>query len=330
MKINIDRAKGILHNIQGKRVLVIGDFMLDRYVWGECERISPKAPVPVIQVSGETTRLGGAANVAMNIRKRGGKPMLLGIIGADSTAEDFRAILRDDGITDDYLLELPQRPTTIKTRVIAQNQQVVRVDREDSRDIDEQELLKAQQIITDATNECDGILISDYGKGLITSELLEFVLTIARERGLFISVDPKERHFELYHGISLMTPNTREAGYAAGFRLDTEQRVIEAGMLLRRRMDAESLLITRGPEGMSIFSKDKDPVHLPTKAQKVFDVTGAGDTVIAVATLARIAGADMVESAILANHAAGISVGELGTRSVTPDELLEAIKQDGT
>ncbi len=327
--MRIERAKSIIEYMKGRRILVVGDFMLDRYVWGDCERISPEAPVPVISVRGESTRVGGAANVAMNIAAIGGIPLLTGIIGKDTTAEDLRSILLEKDITDQFLLESDDRPTTIKTRVIAQNQQVVRVDRENPEDIDNLLLERAKDIITYAAKDVDGILVSDYGKGMITAEMLEFLLSLAKQRDIFISVDPKERHFDLYHGISLMTPNSKETSFAVGFRVDTDDSVIEAGNLLLRRMDARSVIITRGADGMSVFERDRGPVHLATKAQRVFDVTGAGDTVIAIATLAGVSGASTVESAVLANHAAGISVGELGTRSVAPEELIESIREDG-
>ena len=179
MKIKIDRASEILTNVKGCRILVIGDFMLDRYVWGDCERISPEAPVPVIQVTGESTRLGGAANVACNIKAIGGIPLLLGIIGKDNPAQEFRDILKEDGISQDYLVSTSERPTTIKTRVIAQNQQVVRVDRENSKDISGDLLASTKKMIAKSMEDCDGILVSDYGKGLITEELLEFILGLA-------------------------------------------------------------------------------------------------------------------------------------------------------
>ncbi|MFP4459992.1 MAG: D-glycero-beta-D-manno-heptose-7-phosphate kinase [Candidatus Zixiibacteriota bacterium] len=325
MYLNHNRLKEIFDNIKDTKILVIGDIMLDRYVWGDCERISPEAPVPVIHVKGETERAGGAANVAINIAKLGGKPSILGLIGKDMHGRTLNNILEENSISRDYLVEIENRPTTVKTRVIAQNQQVVRVDREDMQDIDGKLHDEMVKELRKALPHIDGIIISDYGKGVITRDFLDIILLEARRDNTYISVDPKERHFEIYHEISLITPNTKETSYAVGYKVESDESVKSAGHELLRKLKADSVLITRGSKGMSLFTHDKE-YHLPTLAQKVFDVTGAGDTVIAAVTTACCSGCGIYEAAIIANHAAGISVSELGTKAVSPDEIERSME----
>jgi D-beta-D-heptose 7-phosphate kinase/D-beta-D-heptose 1-phosphate adenosyltransferase len=324
----------ILSQFKKKKILVIGDLILDRYIWGRVNRISPEAPVPVVEVTNENFLLGGASNVANNIVSLGGQATIVGIAGHDRGGEILKRILEERGIQSEGVL-WSSRPTTVKTRVIAHNQQVVRFDREDKDKVDGKVLRGLLGYIRIAIPNHDAVIISDYKKGVISSEFVREVLKYSRPKNIFVSVDPKVGHFHYYKNVSLITPNIMEASIASGIEIKDDKSLINAGRVLLRKISCDAVLITRGEYGMSLFEKDKwstfskvlpKVVHIPTVAKNVYDVTGAGDTVIAAFTLAYAAGAGMEEAAVIANHAAGIVVGEVGTAVATQEKLIQSLK----
>ena len=307
-------------------LLVVGDIMLDHFIWGRVTRISPEAPVPVVDINNESIMLGGAANVLNNIVSLGGRAHICGVIGHDEMGRRLVHELRLLNVDTSGIVVEEKRPTTIKTRVIAHNQQVVRFDRESKGDIGKDTEQKILQYATDNVKHLSGIIVSDYSKGVITKSLVKGLVKIAAKKGIPIAVDPKVSHFDYYKGATVVTPNNLEASQASGIDIVGEDGLLAAGKKLMEKLASRALLITRGEHGMSLFEKGKKPVHIPTVAKEVYDVTGAGDTVIAVFTLALAAGASMQEAACIANHAAGIVVGEVGTATVKVEQLKRAIK----
>ena len=314
----------ILKAFKKTRVLVIGDMILDRYIWGRVSRISPEAPVPVVEVTDENFLLGGAANVANNIISLGGHATIVGLAGEDRGGEILTGLLEERGIGCEGVLSSP-RPTTVKTRVIAHSQQVVRFDREDRDRVDGKALRNLLRYITAVIPGHDAVIISDYKKGIVSPELVREVMKRAKRKNIFVSVDPKVGHFHCYKNVSLITPNVLEASLASGLEIRDEMSLLNAGRILLRKIPCDSVLITRGEHGMSLFRKGQ-VVHIPTAAKNVYDVTGAGDTVIAAFTLAHAAGASMENAAVIANHAAGIVVGEVGTAVATLDQLRKSLR----
>jgi D-beta-D-heptose 7-phosphate kinase/D-beta-D-heptose 1-phosphate adenosyltransferase len=308
------------------RALVVGDIMLDRYVWGLVSRVSPEAPVPVVDIREETSRLGGAANVANNVVALGASCELVGVVGEDAAGSDLEDQAREVSIDVGGLIRDPGRPTTVKTRVIAHNQQVVRTDLEAKSEIGGDVERRLFDTVMSGLERCDGVVISDYGKGVITKGLLESLIPRTRSQEKAISVDPKETHFMNYRRVSLITPNQYEAGGAMGTRIHDEQSLLDVGWRIVHELETDALLVTRGADGMSLFQSDGKYSHFPTVARKVYDVTGAGDTVICAFTLALCAGADMDEAAHIANHAAGLVIRDLGTATVTPEALTASFK----
>ncbi len=321
-----ERLRRILDEIRTRKVMVIGDVMLDKYVWGSVSRISPEAPVPVVDIKEETTRLGGAANVAGNIVALGASCSIFGVTGEDGEGVCLRREIESRGIDASGLAALAERPTTIKTRVIAHNQQVVRTDREWRVELSGANEERMIESIMGRLGEFDGAVISDYGKGVITKRLLDALIPEARKRGIVLSVDPKETHFLNYRNVSLITPNVYEAGTAVGKRIRDEKSLLEVGWEVFDILTPDALLITRGEDGMSLFQAGRSHTHFPTVSRQVYDVTGAGDTVITSFTLALCAGADMSEAAHIANHSAGIVIRDVGTGTVAPAELLASFE----
>jgi len=320
-----ERARTLTDNFSGKQIVVLGDLMLDEFIWGRVRRISPEAPVPVVEVDRQTLALGGAGNVASNLVALGASPRPLGIIGDDPDAERVATAFRSLGVSTGGLVADPARPTTLKTRIIAHNQQVVRADRESrapiSREIEDRIFEALQREIETA----DAIVISDYNKGLLTPRLLSSVLTAARERDLIVCLDPKMRSFVHYQPLTVITPNNQEAAEASGVAIEDEESLVEAGRKILASIDCRALLVTRGEEGMTLFTDGGEVTHIPTVAREVYDVTGAGDTVVATLALALAAGASLAESAVMANHAAGVVVGKVGTATVNREELLATV-----
>lgn len=310
----------------GKKVLIIGDIMLDQYIFGSVDRISPEAPVPVVLVEREEYRLGGAGNVARNVAALGGKCVLMGYIGADGPGRRMREMLAEHGIENECI-EVTQRPTTTKTRIIAQQQQVVRIDREACTclGVDNRKIMLAA--VKEQAKESSVIIISDYGKGLVTKEFMGELREMRRtmKSPPVILVDPKPKNYSAYTGVDLLTPNTKEAGIDGG-ETTPLQVIALAGHALRRRLRSRRLLITLGSRGMMVFDKNTDTLHIPTAAKTVYDVTGAGDTVIAVLGLALASGLSPLQGCLLANYAAGLVVGQVGAAVVSQKQLAEAIK----
>ncbi|MDH4162379.1 MAG: D-glycero-beta-D-manno-heptose-7-phosphate kinase [Nitrospirota bacterium] len=308
------------------RVLVVGDVMLDHYIWGNVSRISPEAPVPVVNVTRETLLLGAAANVVNNIWSLGGIVGVCGVIGHDDAGKRLQHMMKEKGIATDGLIVDTQRPTTIKTRVIAHHQQVVRFDRETKQGIGRDAHRQILSHITEKAAEgLDAIVISDYCKGVVTRDLVRDIVKLARRRKIVVSVDPKVSHFGIYSGVTILTPNTKEASIGSRIDIEDEASLLRAGKGLLAKLSCEAVLITRGEHGMSLFERSGRVIHIPTEARDVFDVTGAGDTVISTLTLAMAAGASTIDAARLSNFAAGIVVAVVGTATVTPTELKQRI-----
>jgi D-beta-D-heptose 7-phosphate kinase/D-beta-D-heptose 1-phosphate adenosyltransferase len=318
------KYKDIIDRLPRRRLAVIGDSMLDRFLWGRVDRISPEAPVPVVRLESETTKLGGAANVAANIGALGAQAVLFGLCGRDEAADQLKNLLGERGIDPAGLIETDARPTTIKTRILAHNQQVVRTDREDDRPVD-MEIIEMLVSRLAGLGPFDAFIISDYGKGLLTDEALAAFIAAGRTMSVPVVIDPKKGDFSQYRGATSLTPNQKEAEQACAMNITDESSLRAAGEKLLGRTQAEAVLITRGEHGMALFENKGAEHHLPTEATTVYDVTGAGDTVIAVYTAALSAGAAFAEAADLANHAAGLAVRELGTATVTALELTAAL-----
>ncbi|MDI6807679.1 MAG: D-glycero-beta-D-manno-heptose-7-phosphate kinase [Candidatus Eisenbacteria bacterium] len=326
--MNEKRLKELLKGMRGRRILVLGDIMLDKYLWGTVWRISPEAPVPVVDVLSESYRLGGAGNVAQNIRSLGGKPFLATVIGNDLNGRILTKELGRQGISSSGILAEKGRVTTLKTRIIAHNQQVVRADQETREGPKAEVARKLLSGIRSEIGRFDACVISDYGKGVITPSLLKNFLLLARKMRVPVFVDPKESHFPSYRGVSLITPNQIEASTAFGKKIVDEASLREVGSGLRRRLGCEAVLITRGDKGMTLFEKNGSVTHFPTVARHVYDVTGAGDTVVSAFALAVSAGGDFREAAEISNHAAGLVIRELGTAATTREEIYASFRED--
>jgi len=326
--MNAAQAKSLLDRLASQRTLVVGDLMLDHFLWGSVTRISPEAPVPVVDVQRETEVPGGAGNVAVNMAALGAEVLLVGLVGEDSAAERISWLLKKAHIQTGHLIATPQRPTIVKTRVIAQHQQVVRFDRERRGELPAGLQAQLARKVDELLPTCRAVVLSDYAKGVLSFSLIDRIIRHARKAGIPVTVDPKVENFARYKQVTCVTPNTNEALQSANCRSASTEKEVEAlGWKLQKKIQAQSVLITRGEHGMSLFEKGKPVFHIPTRAQEVFDVTGAGDTVISVLTLALAAGASLRAAAELANFAAGVVVGKVGTASVTRDEILNAVRK---
>ncbi len=319
-------ARDLVSRFRGRRIAVFGDLMLDRYLWGRVERISPEAPVPVVAIDHETFSLGGAANVAHNLAALGAAPRLVGLVGDDAAGRTLATDLSARGVDVRGLVTDRARRTTVKTRIIAHQQQVVRADEEDAFDVTGAAATGLATALAVALDGAEAIVVSDYGKGAITGPGLESLLALARAKRVPVCVDPKETHFFSYTGAAVLTPNVHEAGRAFGRTLRDDATLAAAGEDLRQRLDAEAMLITRGADGMSLFERGGRRTDLPTVAREVFDVTGAGDTVVSAYALALAAGAEPPLAAYLANHAAGLVIRHAGTAVTDGGELLASLE----
>ena len=326
-----DRLNKILRQFAHQHILVAGDVMLDHFIWGRVARISPEAPVPVVEVQRESFFPGGAANVARNLRALTGNVTILGSVGKDAAGEQLCALLRDQGVETNGLVVDVDRPTTVKTRVVAQHQQIVRFDKEQTQPLSP--VLQLQLLKNFQTQLPAGaaVIFEDYGKGVLIQSVLNALHRAAQRAGKITTADPNARQLLRYRGLTAITPNRSEAFAAAGLTnppaLDNvlaDAPLLKCGAKLLRQWQSENLLITLGEHGMCLFRPGQQPHHIPTVAQEVFDVSGAGDTAIATLTLALAAGAKPVEAAEIANHAAGIVVGKVGTATCTTDELRES------
>ncbi|MGH9846905.1 MAG: D-glycero-beta-D-manno-heptose-7-phosphate kinase [Blastocatellia bacterium] len=324
--MNQHRAQQILDNFAGRRIIVLGDLMLDEFIWGEVRRISPEAPVPVVEVKRETWHPGGAGNVVSNLLELGAKAYPVGIVGDDQAAALMRDRFVERGAQAGGVVTDASRPTTRKTRIVAHSQQMVRADREDRSPIK----VDVEDAVIAAFNallaEADAVIISDYDKGALTPRVLRHAIETARAARKVVCLDPKIKNFLAYAGVDVITPNAHEAERASGIEITDDESLARACHRIRELLNCGNVLVTRGEHGMSLLDHGGKMTHIPTVAREVYDVTGAGDTVIATLALSLAAGARIDEASILANHAAGIVVGKIGTATVSCTELSVALQ----
>jgi len=333
----LPRLKDLLKNAQRTRVVVVGDVMLDQFIWGNVSRISPEAPVPIVEFVRESFMPGGAANVARNLSALTAQTELFGFIGRDDHGKNLQKLLGEQRVDCRGLLPMSERATSVKTRIVAHQQQVVRVDRETRSDADAAATRRLLATLEPSLFYADAVIVGDYGKGVVTQRLIDGLKQICRARGVWLSMDPKPVHHLNLAGLSLITPNRKEAFELAGIEdgLGVErpndplqdEKLMRVAQKLLQELAPAVLLITLGDQGMLLCQRNTKPFHIPTVAQEVFDVSGAGDTVIASFTLAIAAGASPSEAAIFSNHAAGVVVGKVGTATVTPEELVASFQE---
>lgn len=330
-----ERLQQILAAARTKRILVVGDLMLDEFVWGKVGRISPEAPVPVVEVTSESMYPGGAANVARNLRGFIARASVCGLLGTDRGGEQLRLLLEEDEIDTAATIQDPEFPTIVKTRIIARQQQVVRVDREQIRPPTADQVERVVAAVSQQLPEIDAIILEDYGKGFLSAELVGRISEKAKVAGKIVTVDPNPRHALAWKNVTAVKPNRLEAFQAAGIPWSDptdpapkDTALLEVGASLLEKWETRHLLITLGEQGMMLFDRAAAPHHIPTKARQVFDVSGAGDTAIAFFTLALTCGASAVEAAEVANHASAVVVGKLGTATVTAEELAASLEDD--
>jgi len=328
IKISKERLVKLKKGFSGQKIAVIGDMMLDCYYWGDVKRVSPEAPVPVVEVENEFYRFGGAANVALNIKKLGGTPIPLGVIGYDNEGSIFSSLIAEENITATGLVIDENRPTTSKARVIAHNQHVVRIDKEKKNPVDPEISKKLMDYFIGIVDELDGIILQDYNKGVLTSSFIKKIIRLARAKNKLITVDPKFNNFFEYKNVTVFKPNRKEASDVLGYRIKSDEDISLAGQKLLNKLHAKYVLLTLGEEGIAVFEKEKEERRMPTKARKVADVSGAGDTVISTLTMALAAGADILEASYLANYAAGIVCGEVGIVPIKLDELFSIVMKE--
>lgn len=307
------------------RITVVGDVIMDEYLWGRVERISPEAPVPVVEVERQSHMLGGAGNVVNNIIALGGQASLCGVVGNDPMGKKLTRILDKLNNATDGLVVENRRPTTIKTRVVAHSQQVVRVDREERRPVDEKSIRRILATLKEEIHESHAVVVADYGKGVVTRSLMDGIRSLCQDSQIILAVDPAIRNMAFYKDVTLITPNNYEAQQMSGIHIEDDQSLRQAGVHLLEELRCEMVLITQGDKGMTLFEGNGETTQIPTVARKVFDVSGAGDTVIATFTLALAAGLTPAQAAVLANLAAGIVVGEVGTATVPAAKLKEVL-----
>lgn len=331
-QLPLSRVRRILAAARRRRVIVVGDVMLDHFIWGSVARISPEAPVPVVQCERENFMPGGAANVARNLTALGVSTELFGVVGLDSSAVTLKQLLKQHHIGCRGLLSSTERPTSVKTRVVAHTQQLVRIDREARDGLNGSLTRKMLSGIGGLVSDGSAVIVCDYGKGVVSQPLLDGLKTLCRQRAAWLSMDPKPVHHLGLAGLSLITPNRKEAFELSRIPDETrnadplsDQNLLRTARVLLDELQPAVLLITLGELGMLLCPRDEKPFHIPTVAQEVFDVSGAGDTVIALFTLAVVAGASPLEAAILSNQAAGLVVGKIGTATVTVDEMLASL-----
>ena len=313
-------VRTLFARMRGRRILVVGDLMIDEWIWGSVTRISPEAPVPVVAVTDHSFTLGGAGNVANNLRALDAQVGFVGTVGDDAFAADVRRMLRDEQVDDAGVITVDDRPTTRKTRIVAHNQQVVRADWESSASLRALDRSRVAAFVRDRAAHCDAVILSDYAKGLLSAEIVE-----AARGAPLVLADPKPHNLDLFRGVTCVAPNAHEAAAATGITIVDDASLEAAGAALLARLDCRYVVITRGEHGMSLFGRDGGRLHIPSVARTVFDVSGAGDTVIAVLSLALAAGAPIDAAMQLANYAAGAVVEKLGTATASSDEILALV-----
>ncbi|MBI4428340.1 MAG: D-glycero-beta-D-manno-heptose-7-phosphate kinase [Ignavibacteriales bacterium] len=319
------RLEKLFSGFAGKRIAIIGDLMLDRYYWGHVGRISPEAPVPVVEVESESTRLGGAANVAHNVASLGGVPLLMGVIGNDGGGVQLRKIVESSGFPTDGVVIDSSRPTTVKTRVIAHHQHVVRIDNETKEEISSSIQRRVVAVLEKELEALDGIILQDYNKGVLVKNLITEIVGLAKKGGKAIAVDPKFNNFFEYKNVTIFKPNRKETEEALGCRLNEWESIDKAGKEMLRRLQAENVLLTLGEKGMSLFERGDQVTHLPTRAIHIADVSGAGDTVVSTLAMVLASGGNIKEAATLANFAGGIVCGEVGIVPVDKQVLFDTV-----
>jgi rfaE bifunctional protein kinase chain/domain len=328
IKLTTNKIKQLKNNFKGLKIAVIGDMMLDCYFWGDVKRISPEAPVPVIEIENEFFRFGGAANVALNVLKLGGTPVPIGIIGYDNDGTIFTSLLAESKMNSDGIIIDDKRPTTAKTRVIADNQHVVRIDKESKKDVSDTIEKKIVDYFSSQIKKLDGIILQDYNKGVLTPTLIKKIIKLANEKNVLITVDPKFNNFFEYKNVTVFKPNRKEAEDILAMKIRTDADIIKAGQMILEKMNAKNILLTLGAEGIAVFEQGQQEKRMPTKARKVADVSGAGDTVIATLTMALAAGANILEASYLANYAAGIVCEEVGIVPIEAAKLFETVERE--
>lgn len=326
--ISNERLLSLKNSFSGKKIAVLGDMMLDGYYWGDVKRISPEAPVPILEIENEFFRFGGAANCALNLLKLGAEPIPIGIIGYDNNGSIFKSLLQENGIEDEGIITDDERPTTTKTRVIANSQHVVRIDKESKSYLDKNTEDKILNYLKDKISELDGLILQDYNKGVLTPSLIKNIIELANKNDILITVDPKFDNFFAYKNVTVFKPNRKETENVFGIRIRSEEEILSAGKNLLEKLNSKYILLTLGEGGLAVFSKEEKIRRMPTKARKVADVSGAGDTVISTLTLAMSAGADIYEACYLSNYAAGIVCGEVGIVPIEKDVLFDTILKD--
>jgi len=322
-RLTQERANEILSTIRDRKIVVLGDIMLDEFVWGDVTRISPEGPVPVVDVRRESIHLGGAANVLANLVALGSRGSVIGVVGSDSAGERLRSSLAELGGQKDELIVDHSRPSTIKTRIVAHNQLVVRADRESRKPVDGKIEDRIITCLKETLSTASAFVVSDYDKGVVTPRILEEVLPFAYER-VPVLVDPKIRNLNSYRPATVVTPNNHEALRMSNTDDDSDEGLLKAAELIQQRLSCDAVLITRGDKGMMLLENKNRPAYVKTAAREVYDVTGAGDTVIAALAAGLASGATMIEAAMFANQAAGIVVGKVGTATASADELRAA------
>jgi D-beta-D-heptose 7-phosphate kinase/D-beta-D-heptose 1-phosphate adenosyltransferase len=326
MKVKKENLKKIISKFSHQKILVVGDFILDHYIFGKVDRISPEAPVPVVWANEEKFVCGGAANVGLNLVSLGAKVVLCGVLGKDYFGDVLRSLIEKKGVCADLIIKDKQRPTTLKTRIVASHQQVVRVDWESVEFLSWELNKKILNGIKKRIDEFDAVIIEDYGKGVINPQLVRDLVDLCKKHKKIITVDPKEDHFDYYENVTALTPNLKEAQTAANLKIKTKEEILILGEIILKKLNPSCLLITLGEDGMMLFC-DHRHYHIPAYAQEVFDVTGAGDTVIATFTLALSCHSSYLEAAFLSNIAASIVVAKLGAAQASKKELLQRIKE---
>ncbi len=316
-----------IRKFRQKKILVLGDMILDRFVWGSVSRICPEAPVPVVEIRKESTHPGGAANVAANIRSLGGVARPVGVVGEDAEGRELRNVFRSIGAPAQGLVVDRGRPTSVKTRIIAHHQQVCRTDREDRSELSPGIRAKVIDAVKKSIYKADAIIISDYAKGIVSPSLLRKILPLARKLGKVVCIDPKIIDFSIYTPATVITPNVSEIAQATGIHVSLTHNLFQAVKKILNLPGLDYVLATRGEKGMALFGDGPKPIYIPTVAREVFDVTGAGDTVISTLALGLVSGLSILESAVLSNVAAGIVVSKIGTATVTVDELIDSVKR---
>lgn len=328
MNVSFKKLNSLKNNFSGKRVAVIGDLMLDCYFWGGVSRVSPEAPVPVVEVDEEFFRFGGAMNVAYNILKLGGTPLPIGVIGNDNEGKIIRRLMKDSGINDKGIVIDPKRPTTAKTRVIADKQHIVRIDKEKTAAISLPTEKKILELLKKELKKLDAIILQDYNKGVLTENLIKQIIKLAESANIIVTVDPKFINFFSYKNVTVFKPNRKETEDVFGIRIKTEEDITKVGFRLLEQLNCKYVLLTLGEKGIALFEKGKPERRVSTIARKVSDVSGAGDTVISTLTMALSAGAEIFDAAYLANYAGGLVCQEVGIVPIELNTLFNAVSKE--